>query len=60
MCACRRSHHGRLSLVCGNEEKKDRTEVVETVGIDLCSALRFVTLLQQLANFSSFILVFFC
>jgi hypothetical protein len=22
VCACRRSHHGRLSLVCGNEEKK--------------------------------------
>jgi hypothetical protein len=35
------------------KKKKDRTEVVETVGIDLCSALRFVTLLQQLANFSS-------
>ena len=35
--------------LCGNEER-DRTEVVETVGIDLCGALRFVTLLQQLAS----------
>jgi hypothetical protein len=32
------------------KKEKDRTEVVETVGIDLCGALRFVTLLQQLAS----------
>jgi hypothetical protein len=36
--------------VAMKKKEKDRTEVVETVGIDLCGALRFVTLLQQLAS----------